>query len=229
MKWTLALAWVGICLAQSAPNAAGHWQGKIQMGDRDLAFTVDLDRNAQGTWIGSMTVTGSTSVDVPLGTVEAQDGIVRFTASLPGPAKFDGKLSSDGTSVSGTASNNQGQAPFQMTRSGAASVKLPPASSLLPKEFAGDWEGSLEVQGQPRRIALKLTADPQGRAVGNLIAVDQGNTEIAVSTVTIQGKELHLEVRAVSGDYRGTLNESGEIAGEWSQGASKMPLTFKRK
>jgi hypothetical protein len=37
-----------------------------------------------------------------------------------------------------------------------------------------------------------------------------------------------LEVRAVSGTYRGTMGDNGEIAGEWSEGGNKAPVVFKR-
>ena len=73
---------------------------------------------------------------------------------------------------------------------------------------------------------MKLSADAGGAAMATLIG--QGNLEIPVTTVTIQGNELRLEARAVSGTYQGTLRGSGEIAGEWTQGADRFPVTFKR-
>ena len=60
------------------------------------------------------------------------------------------------------------------------------------------------------------------------VAVDQGNLEIPVATVTIQDKQLRLDSPAISGSYRGTLGGNGEIDGEWSQGPTHHPLTFKR-
>jgi hypothetical protein len=48
-----------------------------------------------------------------------------------------------------------------------------------------------------------------------------------VTSVTIQGRQLQLEARAVSEMYRGTLG-GGEIAREWSQGSERLPLTLKR-
>ena len=84
------------------------------------------------------------------------------------------------------------------------------------------------VDGKVRRVGLKLWPTADGTATATLIAVEQGNLEIPVTTVTIKGKELHLEARAVSGTYRGTLGAGGEIAGEWSEGPNHVPLTFKR-
>src|SRR5262249_40869520 len=81
--------------AAQTQSAAGHWEGNIQMPNRDLSITVDLAKGKTGKWIGSMSVLGSSSIDVPLGNIAVQDTAVAFTATLPQSASFDGKLSAD--------------------------------------------------------------------------------------------------------------------------------------
>ncbi|HEY1336564.1 MAG TPA: hypothetical protein VGF59_03600 [Bryobacteraceae bacterium] len=219
--------WTVTSAAYAAPDAAGHWEGKIQIPEHELGIAVDLAKDAKGAWIGSMTVVGSSSVDVPLGNLAVDGASVRFTATLPENASFEGNLSADGNTLAGSAANKEDKAPFQLTRSGAANVKVPPPSSMLAKEFAGPWEGAVETNGQVRRIALTLSAAPDGTAVATLISLNR-NLQIPVTTVTIHGQELQLESRAISGTYRGTLGASGEIAGEWSERTNRFPLTFKR-
>lgn len=121
-----------------------------------------------------------------------------------------------------------GEAPFKLARNGDANVKVPPPSSALSKKFEGAWEGTHEVDRRVRRVGLKLWTAADGTAAATLIAVEHGNLEIPVTTVTIKGKDLQLEARAVSGTYRGTLGAGGEMAGEWSEGPHHFPLTFKR-
>ena len=215
-------------LAQTGSKAAGHWQGKIQMPNRDLSITVDLARNPKGEWIGSMSVVGSSSKDVPLNSVTVEDTAVRFTANLPEPASFAGHLSADASNISGKATNAAGEAEFQLTRDGEANERIPPPSSALSKEFEGRWEGALDSGGRVRRVGLRLWPAADGTAKGVLIAVDHGNLEIPVSTVTIKDREIVLESRAVSGTYRGKLGASGEIAGEWAEGPARLPLALKR-
>lgn len=222
----LALS-AAIGFAQTASKPGGHWQGKIQIPNRELSVTVDLDRSPNGGWIGSMSVTGTTAIDVPLAGIGVDGTAVRFAANLPERASFDGHLSADGNGLSGTASNAAGEAPFQLTRSGEAKVHVPSPSSALSKEFEGAWEGTIDAGGKVRRVGLKLSPATDGTATARLIAVDQGNMEIPVTTVTIKDKQVQLDAPAVSGTYRGTLGGSGEIAGEWEQGASRLPLTFK--
>jgi hypothetical protein len=213
--------------AQTAPNAAGHWQGKIQIPDHELGVTVDLAKDAKGAWVGSMSVLGSTSIDVPLSAISIEGSAVRFSATLPQPSKFEARLSADAGSLAGTASSAAGEAPFQMTRSGEANVKVPLPSSVLSKEFEGSWQGMLEAGGKSRRIGLRISPAADGTATAVLIVIEQGNLEIPAATVTIRDKELQLAAPAVSGTYRGTLT-NGEIAGEWAQGGNRLALVFKK-
>ncbi len=214
--------------AQAAAGLIGHWEGKIQIPDHEMTFTVDLDQGSKGEWIGSLSIAGSTSVDLPLIKITVSGTAVQFVANLPGETSFVGALSSDSRSLAGKASNAEGAVPFTLARSGDANVKVPPLSSVLSKDFEGTWQGDIESDGKTRRVALTLSAAPDGTARGTLVSLDKGNLEIPVTTVTLQGKQLELQARAVGGTYRGTLGASGEIAGEWTEPAVRLPLTFKR-
>jgi autotransporter translocation and assembly factor TamB len=213
--------------AQSATGPSGHWEGTIQMPARQMSLAVDLSRNAAGAWIGSLTIPGSTTVDVPIADVKVEGTAVRFTARLPLKTSFDGTLAADQKSVSGTVSNIDGEVGFQLTRNGEANVKVPRPSSALPPDLAGTWAGTIDVSGKAMRIVLKLSAAADGTALATIVSVDRGNLEMPVNTVTVKDTELDLEARVVSGTYRGTF-ASGEIAGEWTQGNVRLPLTFRR-
>jgi hypothetical protein len=214
--------------AQAAAGLAGHWEGKIQIPDHEMSFTVDLDQGSKGEWIGSLSIMGSSTVDVPLIKITVSGTAVQFVANLPGETLFVGTLSSDSSTVTGKASNAEGAVPFTLARTGDANVKVPPPSSILSKDFEGTWQGAIETDGMTRRVRLTLTAAPDGTARGTLVSVDKGNLEIPVTTVTLQGKQLELQARAVGGTYRGTLGVNGEIAGEWTESTVHIPLTFKR-
>src|SRR5918993_3464637 len=214
--------------AQVAMDPSGRREGKILIPEREMSLTVDLAKTPAGIWIGSLSIPPSTSIDVPLGTISIEGTVVKFSAMLPGKATFEGKLSADGRSLSGTASNAQGTAPFQLARTGDASVKVPPPSSRLPEEFAGTWEGTVDVSGTVKKIGLKLSAAADGTAVGVLISSEPGAPEVPVTVVTITGPQLQLESRVVGGAFTGALGDKGEIAGEWTQRGTRFPVTFKK-
>ena len=211
----------------AAASAAGHWEGKIQIPDHELSIAVDLAQTPAGAWIGSLSIAGSAAADVPLIKITVSGAGVQFTASLPGETSFTGTLSTDATSLAGKVSNAEGSVPFQLARTGEASVKVPPASSPSSRELEGNWEGALEVGGQVKPIRLKMSAAADGTATALLVSVAK-NLEIPVTTVTIQGKTLTLEARSVGGTFRGTLGPGGEITGEWTEKTVRAPLTFKR-
>jgi hypothetical protein len=212
-----------------ATGLAGHWEGKIQMPEREVAFAVDVAPGAGGGWIGSLSVAGSPSIDVPLDSITVSGGAVKFTAALPGTTNFEGTISADATTLTGKVANHEGAVPFQLARNGEPRVKLPPPSSPSSKEFEGRWEGVVDAGGTLMRMVLQISPAPDGTARATLINLDKGNVEIPASTVTIQGKQLDLEIRLVGGTYRGTLGASGEIAGELAQQSVRLPLTFKRQ
>jgi len=207
----------------SAVELTGHWQGRIQIPNHELAISVDLAKEENGSWIGSMSVTGSGTIDVPLLNVTFVGDAVQFQADLPGRTTFNGHLSADAARMEGAVANAQGDAPFQLTRSGEAKVKVPPPSSPLTREFEGEWQGSLESGGKVRRVGLKLTP-----AKAALIALDHDNLEIPITTVTIADRQLQLEARSISGTFRGMLRPDNSISGEWTEGTVRSPLTFKR-
>jgi hypothetical protein len=223
----LSLLPVSSLCAQGANGASGHWEGKIEIPNREMAVIVDLAKSATGAWVGTVSIPASTSIDVPLTDVVVQGATVRFTTTLPEKVSFEGTLSTDPVALAGTVTNPQGSVPFRLARNGDAILKLPPPSSPMVKAFNGRWEGTAAIGDKTLRLALELSAAPDGTAKGTLITVDQGNQEIPASTVLIKGSELQLELRAVSGSYRGTLSTAGEIAGEWLQGPTRIPLTFK--
>jgi hypothetical protein len=81
-----------------------------------MPVTVDLAKNAGGAWIGSLSIPTSSSIDVPLSAIDVQGDAVKFTTNLPEKTSFDGKVSSDGGTLSGTVSNIDGSVAFQLAR-----------------------------------------------------------------------------------------------------------------
>jgi hypothetical protein len=193
-----------------------------------VPITIDLSKNAAGTWVGTFGVPGSAQTDIPLNDIMADDAGIHFTLSVQEVATFEGKLSADAKTISGTASNSQGSVGFDLTKGGDAKVNLPPASTALPKEFEGRWEGAVNVGGNNLRLAIKLSTGADGKAAGTLVSIDQGGQEFPATTVAVEGRKLTLEVRPVGGSYSGIMADNGEIVGDWSQGPVKVALVLKK-
>lgn len=216
-------------IAQPTSKAAGHWEGTLKPSSGEIGVTLDLAETGAGHWIGSLGIPSANAVDIPVSSISVENGAVRFSASgLPGSPAFDGKISPDGNTLSGIANSGNGPIPFQVKRTGEAKVNLPPPNSALPKEFEGTWQATVNSGGAQARLLLTLSRGSDGTASGVLTSVDQGNTQIPVTAVTIQGNRVSLEIRAVSGSFTGTLGADGAISGTWREGTASVPLTFQR-
>jgi hypothetical protein len=170
------------------------------------------------------------ATDIPVDQLEVTQTKVHFLLTgIPGTPTFDGNLSTDGKELAGTFSTAQTKTPLTLKRMGAANVKLPLPNTTLAKEFEGTWHGILAPGDAQIRMLLKLSRAADGTATGSLINVDQGNREVPITSIQQKDKVLDFEIRSVAVHFHGTLNAaSGAVAGEWSQMASKAPLTFER-
>ena len=62
-----------------------------------------------------------------------------------------------------------------------------------------------------------------------LVSLDQGGAEIPVAAIEQKETGLRLVVKAVGGEYRGTINKDGtELNGTWAQGG-EVPLKLTKK
>jgi hypothetical protein len=226
--WSLILL-AAAAVAQPAPSAAGHWEGAIQAADQQFALTVDLAQNSAGAWIGSISIPIANVADLPVAGISIRDGAVRFTIpDFPGNPALEAKFSEDGNELAGTVANPNGPVPFKLRRKGQASVKTPTLSTAMSADFEGTWSGAFDAGGKALRVIVILSRAADGMGTGSMISLDQGAQEIPMSTVTIRGKQLQFEIRALGGLYRGTLGGNGEIAGQYSQGPATLPLNLKR-
>ena len=214
--------------AQHTDRLAAHWEGGVQLPEREMHMVVDLAQNARGEWIGSVSLPDGKIVDAPLRDLSVRQSAVHFAIGFQHDS-FEGKLSEDGGGIEGSATSDRGSAPFHLKRTGPADVKLPPASTPLAKELEGNWQGVLELAGQPFRALLRLSHDANGLGVGTLVSVDQDGQEFPITTITQNGRGLDFEIRVIRAKYTGALNAAGtEISGEYAVDAVKLPLVFKR-
>jgi hypothetical protein len=214
----------------AAPEAAGHWEGVIAAPGQELRIQVDLARDRQQAWKGALGVPEQNLRGMPLAAIAVQGAKVHFAvARLPGNPFFDGTVAFGGKVLDGLWSQGGSVAPVHLQRTGEAKFEATPKSTAVAKEFAGTWEGALGTGGATLRLIVKLANLPGGEAIGTVTSVDQGNAEIPISTITQTGTHLILELPAIAATFSGDIDAAATaIAGQWTQGAGKFPLTLKR-
>jgi uncharacterized protein len=92
----------------------------------------------------------------------------------------------------------------------------------------GTWMGSIEAAGI--RLVFNISVGDDGLLTSTMDSPDQGATGIPTGETTFQDGTLLITVPAVpGGQYQGTLQEDGTIAGSWSQSGQSFPLVLERQ
>jgi len=214
--------------AQSAPDPSGHWEGTLKVPQMELRVEIDLARNSQGVFAGTFSQPAQRVKGLPLSAVTVEASAVRFVVKGGAePATFDGALSADGTSISGAVSQSGFTIPMNLSRRGDARIARAPKSAPIAKELEGTWNGTLDVNGVPMRLVVKMANQPDGTASGTVVSQDGSGVEIPIG-MTQKGSSLSIEVPSVNASYAGVLNPGGtELAGTWTQQGTAFPLTLK--
>jgi hypothetical protein len=214
--------------AQSGP--AGHWEGTVQLPDRDLQIVVDLAKDGKGAWIGTFAQTSQGVKNVPLADIRIDDKSAKFRISAGGAnaPEFDCALESP-TAMRCTLTTPGGSVTSSMKRTGDAKVELPKSSPAVGPELEGNWEGSVETPNGALRLAVHLKNQPDKTVKGTMDSLDQNAMDLPLNDIVQKGSAVEFQLSLVNGAYKGTLNKDATLLeGEWSQGGASLPLTLKK-
>lgn len=101
-----------------------------------------------------------------------------------------------------------------------------PCTAATPN-VAGKWLGIIKTPGMDLRIAFEISQAKEGGYAAVVHSIDQGAMNIPISTVTLKGDSLRLELKSAFA-YEGRLQQDGNtIEGNWIQGDSTR-LVMKR-
>jgi hypothetical protein len=100
------------------------------------------------------------------------------------------------------------------------------AGEELTKNAVGSWQGVLDVGSTKLHVVFNI-AQAAGGLTATMDSPDQGARGIPVDNVTLADKTLSIEVKAIHGMYKGTLDAAGaKVTGEWTQGGHALPLNL---
>jgi pimeloyl-ACP methyl ester carboxylesterase len=92
----------------------------------------------------------------------------------------------------------------------------------------GTWQGAVEVNGISLRLAFHISRTPKGLSA-TMDSIDQGAKGIPVSSVSMQGDGVVIDMPNIKGSFKGKLSaDAATIDGQWSQPAGRFPLQLKR-
>ena len=107
-----------------------------------------------------------------------------------------------------------------------------PGGPLLGQtiDFVGTWEGRVQIQaGQSVRILFHIEHSDDIWSV-TWDSPDQGAVGLPGGPVTVDGREVSIEIAVIQGGFSGTLADDSEsIVGTLRQGPAEIPLTLRRE
>ncbi len=96
-------------------------------------------------------------------------------------------------------------------------------------DITGTWTGLLTAGAAKLRIVFTIAPSAEGSWTATMDSPDQGAKGIPCSTVSLSGKTIRIEVKAVQGFFTGDLDETvGKMKGKWNQGGASFALVLER-
>lgn len=101
--------------------------------------------------------------------------------------------------------------------------------SVLAKDFAGTWTGTLEMPGVELDLVFNIIINEDGTWAGTLDVPAQGAMGILLSEVSFALEQVIFGVELISGVFSGNFSSDGQsIIGVWKQSGMQIPITLKQ-
>ncbi len=98
---------------------------------------------------------------------------------------------------------------------------------LSAQDIKGNWQGTLDANGQKLRIIFHLKKD-DNQYSASFDSPDQAAMNLPCEEVAFTADSIIIAIKVLAGDYRGKWNGSDEITGVLSQRNYQLPLTLSR-
>lgn len=208
--------------AQSAQNLAGTWQGTLPIG-KGHRLVLKIAKDGAG-WSG---VTYDLDSDEPSAgrkTIKMSLSGQQMHFEIPAAgASFDGKLSEDGTSITGTWAQIGQSAPLVLARAtGDAEWEIPKPAAKMAADDDPDWE-----------VVTVKAADPgKNSASSGMEGREFVMTNRSVQTLLLIGYSVHPKqivnapdwIRTERWDIRGIPDVQGEPSLKQMQSLARKVL-----
>ena len=220
-------------ISRADGNAAGRWEGTVQIPGRPLEIVVDLAaKSDEGRWQGSITIPGLGIKGAPLSDIALNGDNIAFSIKSAlaeqraGPAKFNARVGGDGK-LAGDFLQAGNTAPFALQKTGPPQVEISPRSTAVAQEIEGEWKGGYELFGYPRKVTIKLQNRGPDGATAEFTIVGRKENKLPVDRVVQQGEFVTVDSHETGLSFEGRARK-GEIEGTIFQGPLEIPVTLRR-
>jgi serine/threonine protein kinase len=118
---------------------------------------------------------------------------------------------------------------FQKTLENAPGAENPIFGQPAMKKNLQIWEGTIDTGNGELRLRFETSLSSEGEFSGKLISLDQGNTEVPLSNMTVNNGMLSMQFISAGASFNGKFNPlTKETVGTWKQGGQEFDLTIRR-
>ncbi len=204
----------------------GEWQGEMRTGGGPMNMVFTFERNAAGEFVG--TVQDAGPARMPMLDLSMENNELFFRLPQVG-AEYRGTL------VNGSFIGRMKAGAQDMTLnvikgdSTAGEIALALTETDYEK-LAGEWTGTLAPPGAPSEITfiMIINRDDAGVITGTFQSPQQGNTLRKITSVSLAGNILSMEIAAPLVKFTGELAASS-ITGTWTRDTVSLPLKLTKK
>jgi hypothetical protein len=211
-----------------AADPSGHWEGAIHAPSQDVTVAVDLALGRDGKLVGTVSNPSEHITGYPLATATIDGANVRLEMKTGGSGvqTMSGKLAADSKTLSGDFLVGVYSVPFDLERAGDARFAPEPKNGAIEAGFVGEWASTLDLGGNSLPVVLKLANRSDGTSAGSWSAGDGSATSVVISQ---RASSVTITSNVTPAAYVGTLSaDDSEIAGTFTEGSLKQPMTFRR-
>jgi hypothetical protein len=226
MKRVMILAVLSAASASFAvgQDVNGDWQGTLNTGAGELHLVLHISKTS-GALHATLDSPDQGANGIPVSSISFKDLQLKLGVDAV-HGSYDGKLSSDGQTISGTWTQGQGL-PLDFKRSAAPVKTSKPAPAAKPSDIDGAWMGSLDTGALKLRVIFHIVNTADG-LTATMDSPDQGMKGHATTSVTRTGATLRIEAKGIGGAFEGKIAaDRSSIGGTWTQGGASLPLVLK--
>ena len=102
------------------------------------------------------------------------------------------------------------------------------ADDEVREALFGGWEGMLEAGGTQLTVRFHIGNDETGALTGTMDSPDQGVTGLPMTSVSLTGRDLEIDIGAVAGKLTGRISEhERRIEGHWHQAGQSFDIELR--
>jgi len=182
----LLFAAIGLTHAQApTTDLEGTWQGTLVTGSTQLRLIVRLSKTSDGLYLGTLESVDQGGVKIPIDRIQVTGDSVRLELKAVN-GTFDGAITRDHTSLTGTWRQGVGQLPLELTRAAAPSEPAKPAGSTSTHDSPFGVPLVLDIPVPP----MPFTGDSKIHLVYELHITNFDANEVLLTSLDVMNAEV---------------------------------------